>query len=863
MNEKERKNGTEAGRMRARRRSVLSMVVAIAAIALAVVLTVLIMPKADLNGTGTVGSEGKEDDAAIGMSADRTYTVTGTVSHGETGLSGAYIGYYIGESYLMQYAVTDTDGRYTIPVPIKTYADIQPPSKNGFLTDDPGIRAAAGNATMDFAMYPDGMTSFSLSGKATFCGDGVDGVEIIYTMDGGAESIIYSDRDGRYAIEAPAGSMISITAAAKEEYMITSPMNFHMGDDIDADIRMYHPEQWVMVIIDPNNNVDDYYLVWVEKGNTVPRPEDTKMNSFVISGWYSRGSEWDFDTPISDVVIIYAEYTYDSENWFAVTLDMNNFTLPWIWHVHKDSPYLERPFDPRLDAFAFKGWYVDGIEWDFGDPVTADMTLTAMFDYDENDWFFVTFDPNNNTSAEPPVAAVGKNDPYAVRPLRDPVKNLSTFVAWYLDDEEWDFGTPIDGDITLTAQYVIDTRFFSLVTFDPNNGDDAKEVWVENLTTIPTAYIPEKFGYVFAGWYINGYEWDLDAKIWRDITLTAGYEYCPGAWALVTFDPDNGDDVTEIWALKGTSVPWTDDPKKHLYIFEGWYVNGKEWKFDGPVVKDMTITAKYSHDPEHWAFVMFEKDNGRPAERAWYEPGSLLQGPDDPKKHKFVFDAWHCNGSEWDFGTPVRKNTVLVAQYSYDREFWAYVTFDPDNGKSVTATWVEKGMKVKPAEPKKHSYIFEGWYHGGSLWDPRTPIADDTAFVAQYSRDPAFWTFIDVTSNEGGSFEHRLNGEGPFLPFEGPTEVLIGTPVEMAAIPDPGYVFIWDDGTHDIARFIAGNECPKGTFVYPAVLMTAASDVPAGTPADGTGGVPGYAALLLSLLALALIISVFLLRERK
>ena len=43
---------------------------------------------------------------------------------------------------------------------------------------------------------------------------------------------------------------------------------------------------------------------------------------------------------------------------------------------------VERPEDPTADGYTFKGWYVDGKEYDFNTPIDKDITITA--EWEEN-----------------------------------------------------------------------------------------------------------------------------------------------------------------------------------------------------------------------------------------------------------------------------------------------------------------------------------------------------------------------------------------------------------------------------------------------------------------------------------------------
>jgi len=108
---------------------------------------------------------------------------------------------------------------------------------------------------------------------------------------------------------------------------------------------------------------------------------------------------------------------------------------------------VERPEDPTKDGYAFDGWFTeDGVAWDFDDPVENDLTLFARW-ADES--FIVRFDSNGGTSV--PNQTVVKNE--TVEKPANPTRSDYEFLYWSLDEEEFDFDTPITKSITLKAEW--------------------------------------------------------------------------------------------------------------------------------------------------------------------------------------------------------------------------------------------------------------------------------------------------------------------------------------------------------------------------------------------------------------------------
>lgn len=44
---------------------------------------------------------------------------------------------------------------------------------------------------------------------------------------------------------------------------------------------------------------------------------------------------------------------------------------------------VERPDDPTAEGYTFLGWYVDGEEYDFSNPVESDLIITAEWEENE------------------------------------------------------------------------------------------------------------------------------------------------------------------------------------------------------------------------------------------------------------------------------------------------------------------------------------------------------------------------------------------------------------------------------------------------------------------------------------------------
>ena len=130
-----------------------------------------------------------------------------------------------------------------------------------------------------------------------------------------------------------------------------------------------------------------YYVVTVKEGECVLRPPDPDFpEGTTFLGWFnvSGGEKFDFDTPITQDIVLAASITFQTPpypplTWVVVTFNSKggtpvgaqSFTL-------EDRDTIVEPKDPVKVGYTFLGWYTeDGKKWNFSQGVGEDMTLYA------------------------------------------------------------------------------------------------------------------------------------------------------------------------------------------------------------------------------------------------------------------------------------------------------------------------------------------------------------------------------------------------------------------------------------------------------------------------------------------------------
>ncbi|MBQ2062675.1 MAG: InlB B-repeat-containing protein [Oscillospiraceae bacterium] len=167
----------------------------------------------------------------------------------------------------------------------------------------------------------------------------------------------------------------------------------------------------------------------------------------------------------------------------------------------------DRPTDPEREGFTFDGWFADADlsePFDFSAPVTADITVYAG--WTENalpvpETVTVIFDSDGGSDVPSQTVTSGET---IVRP-DDPTREGYRFLGWSLDDAPFDFSTPIESNLILTAlweeEIVIPEPQTFTVIFEVNGGSAvAQQTVTENETAVrPTD--PVRAGYTFSGWF--------------------------------------------------------------------------------------------------------------------------------------------------------------------------------------------------------------------------------------------------------------------------------------------------------------------------------------------------------------------------
>lgn len=184
-----------------------------------------------------------------------------------------------------------------------------------------------------------------------------------------------------------------------------------------------------------------------------------------------------------------------------------------------------------------------------------------------------------------------------------PTREGYKFFGWYFNSgytRPYN-GEAITSDTSLYAKFI---RESYTVTFNTDGGETIEPITAEYGTALSELEFPviEKPGHTFSGWecFDSTYTQSLGMlpEDLSGVTLIFNF-YLKATFTAnsykATFDPNNGEEVTEKTVTYGEEVELPTAPEKTGYNFAGWY-DGADKQYTGAAftyTEDTTFTAKW------------------------------------------------------------------------------------------------------------------------------------------------------------------------------------------------------------------------------------------------------------------------------
>lgn len=273
--------------------------------------------------------------------------------------------------------------------------------------------------------------------------------------------------------------------------------------------------------------------------------------------------------------------------------------------------------------------------------------------------YTVTF----NTDGGTPLESVKVKSGATLGEIAPPTKEGYIFVGWAQDGTVYNDNTPISKDIDLTATWTEEPDLTKEYKVIFSFGEETQEVTVIGKTKVAKPKDPSVKYYKFAGWYNGDELYDFDSPVTKDLYLVAKFEK---KVVKVSFDLNGGSGISERQIDVGKTLNRPDDPIKFGFKFIGWYYLGKEYNFDSPIEKAITLTAKW--EPINYVTVRFINESGEVLQSETVEKGKSVTKPTDPSKEGYIFVGWYYLDETYDFNKSVNESISLTAIFKLPDE---------------------------------------------------------------------------------------------------------------------------------------------------------------------------------------------------
>ena len=431
--------------------------------------------------------------------------------------------------------------------------------------------------------------------------------------------------------------------------------------------------------------------------------------------------------------------TNDSSNPTTFTLETETITI----------------IDPTRVGYTFTGWTTSTNStpvknYSIVKGTVDNQKLTANWAANK---YTITYDVNGGSELQSATQEVTYGENIT---LVTPTRTGYTFKGWYNVDSKFESGLwNYSDNINLKAKWEI-TTFNINYTLNggTNNNSNVYSYNYESEDIIIKA--PEKNGYEFVGWKVNGseesvVEFTIEHNSINDIELDA--VFTPNKYNL-TLDVNGGADLANSKLTIEFDSDYTlEIPTRTGYDFDGWYkdtskVENGKWNY----AEDITLKAK-------WILVNYTityeldggKNNGYNPSKYNYEYEEITIY--EPTKTGYTFIGWTSD----EINTPT-KEIVIEHNSTGNKSFEAnwqvnkyHIYYDVNGGDDLAETdvIVEYGATYTLFTPTRTGYEFDGWYNESvKFQEGKWQQLDDVSLVAKWN---VIWYSISYELDGGSS----------------------------------------------------------------------------------------------------------------
>ncbi|MBQ6285622.1 MAG: InlB B-repeat-containing protein [Bacilli bacterium] len=343
------------------------------------------------------------------------------------------------------------------------------------------------------------------------------------------------------------------------------------------------------------------------------------------------------NTNLLDKMVVYSDVDGESQ---AVLVDYNTA--------------YERPKDPEKTGYVFDNWYIGDQVYNFDEPLTDDINLTAKFNIIN---YNINYELDDGIVSDNPSTYNVETETFT---LNNPTKEGYVFLGWSENDSS-DLSTKVTinkgstGDKTFKAHFEAGDATPYTVKHKYKKLDGTYDEEVENLVGVTdseiTVAIKHKYGFVDPTL--------KSLKITSDGQSYIEYEYEREEYELTLENSENIDSTfTSGKYLYETEISLMAKTLDN-YNFVKWSNNetSKNIKFN--ITEDTTIGPIYQVKQYT---VSFDGQGGSTPEDIIKDYNSSIGTLPTSEKENYIFDGWYTEATG---GTKINSDTKVLGDVTY------------------------------------------------------------------------------------------------------------------------------------------------------------------------------------------------------
>lgn len=547
-----------------------------------------------------------------------------------------------------------------------------------------------------------------------------------------------------------------------------------------------------------------------DEGYTVAKPADPTRENYRFAGWYLGGSEYNFDSVVSQDLTIEAKWVLQC--YLVFDLGYGEESNVYYKTAPKDIGLTvgtdELKKNPSRAGFKFMGWYTekDGQGTKIEDdkfPYVLEKMETVFYAYWKES-FTIVFAADNETSETSDVAVL-KGDAITEQEAPDtPVYENYRFDGWFSERNgggtEFRAGETVFADDTPKKYYAKWVRQY-VVTIDTNGGPqygDPFKVDTGSKLSQPNASYHVKKGHDFVNWQIDGVPVDFDTYVVeKDVTLVATYEAqqynvifiaeTGEVHATVNGNPSYAGTFEFGSTITAESLNVVCPTETHRFVewtyggvrYGNYDENGKfvDFTITEEYPAGLTLTAKWQRQ-----YRVTLVSNESESTDIFVDEGNTLNASDidNPSQYGYVFEYWLDGETRFESMT-MTEDILLKAKWHLDTFKITYRI----EGQSDEINEIEYLTEIHNfLDPVIDGFVVSRWTHedGSAIKMPYVVEGDET-IVAVLTAVVENENYFNFTSNGDGysvSFKDEFKSDSTVTAIKIP-DTYKGKPVSRVA----------------------------------------------------------------------------------